>query len=118
MQDCFRAHPEIYGAELEDDEEDVEEELMAREELKARESSESKELEKEIKNAESESKAQPAELAKDIPSNPPAQEISVPGPGTSTPNTDADASSAQKQIKASTSEHVAPKSAFDATDKN
>lgn len=31
MQDCFRQHPEMYGAELEDDEEEVEEELRARE---------------------------------------------------------------------------------------
>jgi intermembrane space import and assembly protein 40 len=31
MQDCFRAHPEMYGSELEDDEEEVEEELRARE---------------------------------------------------------------------------------------
>ncbi|KAF4615636.1 hypothetical protein G7Y89_g15270 [Cudoniella acicularis] len=31
MQDCFRQHPEMYGAELEDDEDEVEEELRARE---------------------------------------------------------------------------------------
>jgi len=31
MQDCFRAHPETYGSELEDDEDEVEEELRARE---------------------------------------------------------------------------------------
>ncbi|KAH6676291.1 hypothetical protein B0J14DRAFT_585219 [Halenospora varia] len=31
MQDCFRQHPEMYGAELEDDEAEVEEELKARE---------------------------------------------------------------------------------------
>jgi intermembrane space import and assembly protein 40 len=31
MQDCFRAHPEMYGSELEDDEDDVEEELQERE---------------------------------------------------------------------------------------
>jgi intermembrane space import and assembly protein 40 len=31
MQDCFRLHPEMYGSELEDDEEMVEEELQARE---------------------------------------------------------------------------------------
>lgn len=31
MQDCFRQHPEMYGAELEGDEDDVEEELHARE---------------------------------------------------------------------------------------
>ena len=30
MQDCFRQHPEMYGSELEDDEDDVEEELHAR----------------------------------------------------------------------------------------
>ena len=31
MQDCFRQHPEMYGSELQDDEEEVEEELLARE---------------------------------------------------------------------------------------
>ncbi|KAJ8058027.1 hypothetical protein OCU04_013201 [Sclerotinia nivalis] len=31
MQDCFRAHPEMYASELEDDEAEVEEELRARE---------------------------------------------------------------------------------------
>ncbi|KAH7355156.1 hypothetical protein BKA65DRAFT_497782 [Rhexocercosporidium sp. MPI-PUGE-AT-0058] len=31
MQDCFRLHPEMYGSELEDDEDEVEEELRARE---------------------------------------------------------------------------------------
>ena len=35
MQDCFRQHPEIYGAELEDDEDEVEEELRAREQVSA-----------------------------------------------------------------------------------
>jgi len=29
MQDCFRQHPEMYGSELEDDEDEVEEELRA-----------------------------------------------------------------------------------------
>jgi intermembrane space import and assembly protein 40 len=37
MQDCFRAHPEHYGAELEDDEDEVEEELRARQENSATE---------------------------------------------------------------------------------
>lgn len=31
MQDCFRLHPEVYASELEDDEDEVEEELRARE---------------------------------------------------------------------------------------
>ena len=31
MQDCFRAHPEIYATELEEEEEEIEEELRARE---------------------------------------------------------------------------------------
>lgn len=31
MQDCFRLHPEMYGSELEDDEDEVEAELRARE---------------------------------------------------------------------------------------
>ncbi|RDW69306.1 hypothetical protein BP6252_08326 [Coleophoma cylindrospora] len=34
MQDCFREHPEMYGSELEDDEDEVEEELRAREQAK------------------------------------------------------------------------------------
>jgi mitochondrial intermembrane space import and assembly protein 40 len=29
MQDCFRQHPEMYGSELEDDEDELEEELRA-----------------------------------------------------------------------------------------
>jgi intermembrane space import and assembly protein 40 len=31
MQDCFRQHPETYASELEDDEDEVEQELRARE---------------------------------------------------------------------------------------
>jgi intermembrane space import and assembly protein 40 len=31
MQDCFRLHPELYGSELEDEEDEIEEELLARE---------------------------------------------------------------------------------------
>ncbi|CAG8949222.1 hypothetical protein HYFRA_00004846 [Hymenoscyphus fraxineus] len=35
MQDCFRAHPEMYGPELEDEEDEVEDELRAREQASA-----------------------------------------------------------------------------------
>ncbi|OBT47089.1 hypothetical protein VE00_03119 [Pseudogymnoascus sp. WSF 3629] len=35
MQDCFRAHPDMYGAELEDDEEELEAEIRAQEAAKA-----------------------------------------------------------------------------------
>ena len=35
MQDCFRQHPEMYGEELAEDEDDVEAELHAREEAQA-----------------------------------------------------------------------------------
>ena len=35
MQDCFRAHPEMYGSELEDEEEEVEAEIRAQEDAKA-----------------------------------------------------------------------------------
>lgn len=35
MQDCFRAHPDMYGAELEDDEEEIEAEIRAQEAAKA-----------------------------------------------------------------------------------
>lgn len=34
MQDCFREHPEMYGSELEGDEEEVEEELRSRDSIK------------------------------------------------------------------------------------
>jgi len=37
MQDCFRQHPEMYGSELEDDEEELEEELRAQEVAKTSE---------------------------------------------------------------------------------
>jgi len=39
MQDCFRLHPEMYASELEDDEDEVEEELRAREAVSARDES-------------------------------------------------------------------------------
>lgn len=39
MQDCFREHPDVYGSELEDDEDDVEEELNARDATNASDSS-------------------------------------------------------------------------------
>lgn len=32
MQDCFRAHPEVYASELEDDEAEIEAELARRDE--------------------------------------------------------------------------------------
>ena len=35
MQGCFRAHPEMYGSELEDDEEELEAEIRAHEDAKA-----------------------------------------------------------------------------------
>ncbi|KAE8451731.1 hypothetical protein EG329_003188 [Mollisiaceae sp. DMI_Dod_QoI] len=34
MQDCFRLHPEMYGSELEDDEDEVEEEIRAQQSAK------------------------------------------------------------------------------------
>lgn len=34
MQDCFRLHPEMYGSELEDDEEEVEQEIRAQQAAK------------------------------------------------------------------------------------
>ncbi|RDL31970.1 Uncharacterized protein BP5553_09372 [Venustampulla echinocandica] len=45
MQDCFRQHPEMYGSELDDDEDEVEEELRARQhdELASQSAPESKE---------------------------------------------------------------------------
>ena len=35
MQDCFRQHPEMYGSELEDDEDELEDEIRAQESAKS-----------------------------------------------------------------------------------
>lgn len=40
MQDCFRLHPEMYGSELDDEEDDIEDELRARQEASNGEESE------------------------------------------------------------------------------
>ena len=64
MQDCFRQHPEMYASELEDDEDEVEEELRARENAKSENLSE-----KEV--SEQTSKVAPAEPTKvpEVPAN-------------------------------------------------
>jgi len=107
MQDCFRSHPEIYGAELEDEEAEVEEELRAREELKARESTESKESDK--SDRESQPPAQPKTSTP--ASSTPTTVNPVPEPTTSS-------SSRESKVLGGDAVHVVPKAAFDATDKN
>lgn len=125
MQNCFRAHPEVYGAELEDDEEEVEEELRAREELKARESVESKESDKETQKAEPEAKSPPVTQPK-TPSNE-SSNPSTPAPTpTPAPSKSPDhkpeiaLSNIEKERNNPSNEggQLVPKAAFDATDKN
>lgn len=124
MQDCFRAHPDEYGAELEDDEEEVEDELRAREELKLSESKESEEVDKEITKADESApnppKTQPA--AEAIPHSNAASKSPAPAAELKTAETPLDATtpSTEKQAPALNSEgdSLIPKAAFDATDKN
>ncbi|KAL2070524.1 hypothetical protein VTL71DRAFT_13550 [Oculimacula yallundae] len=69
MQDCFRLHPEMYGSELEDDEDEVEEELRARESAAASEdeSSEPKEAQEKPNEppTEASEEKKPAQLSEE-----------------------------------------------------
>jgi len=111
MQDCFRAHPEEYGPELEDDEAEVEEELRAREELKARESTEPKDLDKESEKPKSESQPSAQSKTPTLAPSRPNTMNPVPEPTTSS-------SDRESKIPIGESGHVVTKAAFDATDKN
>ncbi|EKD18298.1 CHCH domain-containing protein [Drepanopeziza brunnea f. sp. 'multigermtubi' MB_m1] len=76
MQDCFRKHPEEYGSEMEDDEDEVEEEIRARESIA--ESGEEPSKSPSTQASEN-SAAQPAEgkkpaVAKQAEQNKPAEE--------------------------------------------
>lgn len=55
MQDCFRQHPEMYGSELEDDEDEVEEEIRGQIAAKETEAP----VESEISSPESSEPAEP-----------------------------------------------------------
>lgn len=63
MQDCFRQHPEMYGSELEDDEEEIEEEIRAQEAAKSGEAT-AKSTAEPIPQPSEETPSQPAEQKK------------------------------------------------------
>lgn len=93
MQDCFRAHPEMYGSELEDDEEELEAEIRAQEAAKA-----------EARAAESgDDNVTPKKEAQDVKAAV-KEEVAEKTPAPATPET------------ADAGEKVVPKTAFDATD--
>lgn len=65
MQDCFRAHPEMYGSELEEDEDDLEEEIRAQEAQRAEGGPELTNQKSELKETESPAKSAPEQIAVD-----------------------------------------------------
>lgn len=100
MQDCFRQHPETYASEFEDDEEEVEEELRAREAVPAEKDADKPQIE-DTKPAEPSQSAAP-ETAKSKP--------------TEQPHLDSrDATSQQATTLGNEGGELVPKAAHDAT---
>lgn len=99
MQDCFRAHPEMYGAELEDEEEEIEAEIRAQEAAKA------EARENEAPAAESQdAKVTPKQAAQDTKAAVKDEAVKTPAPAPTHPEV------------ADVGEKVMPKTAYDATD--
>ncbi|KFY23264.1 hypothetical protein V493_05969 [Pseudogymnoascus sp. VKM F-4281 (FW-2241)] len=97
MQDCFRAHPDMYGSELEDDEAEIEAEIRAQEAAKA------EARESDAPAAESQDdKVTPKKEAQDIKAA--VEEDVEKGPEPTHPEA------------ADVGEKVVPKTAYDATD--
>jgi len=96
MQDCFRLHPEMYASELEDDEDEVEEEL------KARESSSTE-------NASAKSSVDPP--------NTPASSQPEQKKSTAAPHRDSLNSPVGSAQSGGEGDELLPKSAYDATSK-
>jgi intermembrane space import and assembly protein 40 len=102
MQDCFRQHPEMYGSELEDDEEEVEEELRAREAAPSPDSS---------KAPSTESAEAPAPSQKVTPEAAETKSIEQP-------HLDSSSTTAEKVQRAGDEgEELLPKAVHDATSK-
>lgn len=97
MQDCFRAHPEMYGAELEDEEEEIEAEIRAQEAAKA------EAREKDAAAEPQDDKVTPRKEAQDVKAAV-KENAAEKAPTPTHPET------------ADTSEKVVPKTAYDATD--
>lgn len=97
MQDCFRAHPEMYGSELEDDEEEIEAEIRAQEAANA------EARENDAPAAESQdAKVSPKKEAQDAKAAVKEKAVEAPAPA--------------HPEAADVGEKVLPKTAYDATD--
>lgn len=96
MQDCFRLHPEMYGSELDDEEDDIEDELRARQEASAN----GEELEA------PKSQAPTPTTIQETPNTPQK---------TSTPETKPEKQNTIEATKSTDTEEVVPKAAHDAT---
>lgn len=112
MQDCFRLHPEMYGSELEVDEDEIEEELLARENAASGESETTSKLINEATST-------PAQKAVDpIESQSPETTKSTPEERTSKPIPDTKAHAiSQTQDSDDKDDELIPKAAHDATKK-
>jgi len=112
MQTCFRAHPEMYGSELEDDEDELEDEIRAQEAQKAQDNGESASLKSEAVETDSPAKSASPRIApasstpkaeKEIPADEEAAPIVTP--------------KAAPKLPAHDTEEAVPKAAHDATSK-
>lgn len=63
MQDCFRQHPEMYGSELEDDEDEVEEAIREQQAQRAQDNGRDSSAAGESREGESASKSAPPRIA-------------------------------------------------------
>lgn len=103
MQDCFRQHPEMYGSELEDDEDELEEELHAREAAPAGDAP-SKPVTDTAPQAAKEAAPEPTKPTKTAPAE--------------DPHRDSTATTAENAQKAGDEgDELVPKAAHDATSK-
>lgn len=111
MQDCFRLHPEMYGSELEDDEDDVEDEIRAQEAQRAQET----DGKSQSQEADSPAKSQPLKIAPT--SAPQGAEKEIPAEKESPK-----AALKTEEVKVPTSapessEEAVPRAAYDASSK-
>lgn len=124
MQDCFRQHPEMYGSELADDEDDVEEEIQAQEaarsrgEAQASDAAESREADSPVKSAVSRN----AQQSKPSTEQKSADADTTEGTHKNTAEIEKPASKPTSPPKAvaekgAEEETVVPKAAFDASSK-
>jgi len=109
MQDCFRAHPDIYGAELEEDEDELEDEIRAQEAQKAQDRGEPTGQEPDVVERDSPAKS---ESVKTAPAPTPKAKKEVPAERETEEAAPKPTANATKE-----SEEDVPKAAHDATSK-